>query len=147
MVFVALLVGGGWVAYRQTTTDHHTVAAPKDASPIDRQRQRWKNQHVSDYTYHLSSGGMAGPYEAVITVRGGKVVASREVQHTSYKVDPMTIDQLFDETAREQRTADEVEIEWDPTYGFPRHVSIDEDTDAIDDEHGFGASELHPLST
>ncbi len=45
-----------------------------------------------------------------------------------------TIDSLFDFTGKTLRSADEIQVEYDPTYGFPAKVQIDFLKQAVDDE-------------
>ena len=108
-----------------------------------------------DYVYTLNVGCFClatGPLR--ITVRDGEV-SDVETLDAWRRDDPwyddavedrsMTLVELEALVRRARRTADDVEVEYDPTYGFPVSVSIDWYRDAVDDEIGYTVSDYTPL--
>ena len=71
-------------------------------------------------------------------VRDGKASRMSKISGASYDVEQRTIDGVFHDLEWDFRHADHVEADYDATWGFPSHVSIDEEKSAIDDEHGYG---------
>ncbi|MEO0557979.1 MAG: DUF6174 domain-containing protein [Bacteroidota bacterium] len=56
----------------------------------------------------------------------------------------MTLDELADLVDRAHRDADDVDVTYDPTYGFPTDVYIDWIRDAVDDEIGYTVTNYVP---
>jgi hypothetical protein len=117
-------------------------------------RARWHQQAPSAYTITLfrsceCTAEMTGP--VLVTVRDGEVV-SRIYTRTGQAVPPgfvvafPSVDGLFaiidDAHARH---AAQVNVEYDPAFGFPTTISIDYDRVMADDEIGYFATDFHPL--
>ena len=100
-----------------------------------------------DYAFTLTVGCFCpyvGPLR--ITVENSEVVDVRQLDPVDggpENVQPwieeqaMTLEELDALVDRARREADKVEVEYDPTYGFPTDVSIDWYRDAVDDEIGY----------
>ena len=56
-----------------------------------------------------------------------------------------TIDRLFATLAKAQADADEVKVTYDPTYGFPQSIAIDNVKDATDDEISYEVTNFEVL--
>lgn len=109
----------------------------------------------SDYAYTLSVGCfclVTGPLR--ITVQGGVVTRVEELS-VRESDDPVVDDILAERSItlvelgalvrRARLTADAVEVEYDPTYGFPASVSIDYERNATDDEIRYTVTDYTPL--
>ena len=109
----------------------------------------------SDYAYTLNVGCfciVTGPIR--ITVEDGEVTGVEELaerERDEPAVDDVvaersvTLVELGDIVRRARREADKVDVEYDPTYGFPTSVAIDWYKDAVDDEIGYTVSDFTPL--
>ena len=56
-----------------------------------------------------------------------------------------TVEALFDFTGESIGNADEIQVEYDPTYGFPAKVQIDFMKNAMDDELSLSVSSFERL--
>ena len=114
-------------------------------SEIEQNKEKWQNQGISHYRYHLLVGCFCvfrGDMPLIIEVQDGKAV-SMEYQ-SGNEIEPPnreifkkyeTIDLIFAELeAGLNGAADEVTVQYDPAYGFPAEASIDAVKEAVDDE-------------
>ena len=108
----------------------------------------------ADYAFTLRVGCFcpyAGPLR--ITVNEDEVVDVRQLdpQDGEGNVDDwieqqaMTLAELDALVDRAHREADDVTVEYDPTYGFPTDVYIDWIKDAVDDEIGYTVTDYVAL--
>ncbi len=118
-------------------------------------QSRWRNANVSHYRYSLRVGCFCaftqrmpltievanGVIRSMSYSDGTPVPAGQAPIFARYS----TIDALFDYTAEALRQADEIKIQYDPTYGFPANVQIDFIKQAIDDELGLTVTDFQPL--
>lgn len=106
-----------------------------------------------DYAFTLRVGCFcpyAGPLR--ITVADGEVVEVRQLEPQEGQGDlqawiddqAMTLDELNELVERARREADDVDVTYDPTYGFPTDVYIDWYKDAVDDEIGYTVTDYTP---
>ena len=58
---------------------------------------------------------------------------------------PLTVPELFETVDDALREADDVEVEYDPTYGFPASIRIDRIRNAVDDEVYYEARDFEPI--
>lgn len=110
-------------------------------------RRTWHERGLTSYTFVFTAFGMAGTQSVRVTVRDGKAVAAEPGPGTQqYTFEPArpTVDEVFTLLAKDLDKADEVTISWDAAYGVPTHVRVDQDRHAIDDEHGYGVSDVRP---
>jgi hypothetical protein len=133
-----LLLGGGWYAYTKFTR------CPGCGELAD-QRSQWRSAHVTDYSYVYREGGMACCYRVRITVHGRHVTSAEVLQRLPWLDKKPTIDAVFSEARHQMRFADHVTVEYDARYGFPKHVGVDPDRHAIDDEYGFDVEQFQPV--
>ena len=113
---------------------------------LEDRRRRWDQLALTDYTFDFIRscfcGGPAGDTIRLV-VRGDTVVSAINLdplnsQQPLPQLWRVTIDQLFVELQQAiDRDADELDIEFDPQYHYPRNVSIDFVKRAIDDEMAF----------
>ncbi|MEX2282156.1 MAG: DUF6174 domain-containing protein [Gemmatimonadota bacterium] len=125
------------------------------ADDIAERRRAWARLGISDYSFdYVRScfcGGPAGD-TLRIQVRGDSVVSVEnlgprkvEIDEPYYSMWVITIDGLFAELERAvANDADEIDIDFDPQYSFPRHVNIDFIERAIDDEMSFRITRFQP---
>jgi hypothetical protein len=111
---------------------------------------KWLENEPSSYSYHVVRNAFfdflsdSGPAEVV--VRNG-VVVSRTFVKSGAPV-PLTlwdqystIDRLFGHILEARRSgAVAVNVTYDPRYGFPTLISVDQAIDATDDGYSFVAS-------
>lgn len=117
---------------------------------LNTKRALWESQALTDYSYHFHRSCfcvMVDP--VVIEVHGAEVTVNYEDGQPvpSDKLDMFpTIPGLFDMVS-DAIAADpySLEVEYDPTYGYPTRISIDYDKNTVDDEMGYVADELEIL--
>jgi len=112
---------------------------------------RWDRQNVEDYDFdYLRSCFCENVEEVRVHVRNG-VVADAIYTRDDSPVPPSvlatlpTIPELFEIVRDALEDADEVQVEYDPTYGHPTRVDIDWLKRAIDDEILYQVEDLTPL--
>ena len=121
------------------------AAVSGSQTEIGMNKQKWQNANISHYRYELHLSCFCVFVEnmpLVIEVQDGKTV-SMEYQNGK-EIEPQllelfkkyeTMDLIFAELeAGLNGAADEVTVEYDPTYGFPTQAKIDVEAQAIDDE-------------
>jgi hypothetical protein len=120
------------------------------------QRATWDGLAIEDYSYTLTRTCFC-PTTVVapvrITVVDG-VVTNAVYAAGGYDVVPgepvgpdsevLTIDELFDRAEVAIADAEEVELEYDATRGFPTVIDIDWIVDAIDEEELITATDFEP---
>lgn len=125
------------------------------SSQIESARRRWQAAGISHYRYELTVGCFCGFTDRMplsIEVKDGQVISMRYRDGTPvggadrgmfsrYE----TIDKLIDFTAEAQKKADEIHIQYEPTYGFPSAVNIDFIKQAMDDELSLTVSGFEAL--
>ncbi|GAB5535744.1 MAG: hypothetical protein Rubg2KO_19930 [Rubricoccaceae bacterium] len=108
----------------------------------------------SDYAFTLRVGCFCpyvGPLR--VTVEDSEVVDVRQLEpqdgHENtqdwIEEQAMTLEELDELVERARREADDVDVTYDPTYGFPADVYIDWIKDAVDDEIGYTVTDYSPL--
>jgi uncharacterized protein DUF6174 len=114
----------------------------------------WEKQEISHYRYQLSIlcfCPFAGQMPLTIEVSDGNAISVTTADGSepgpnslSYEqVD--TIDKLFATLAKAEAEADDVQVTYDPTYGFPTTIAIDNIKDAIDDEISYEVTNFEAL--
>ena len=101
-------------------------------------RQRWRDAAIPDYSFVFGNSSGRGYYEARYTVENG-VTTGLEVigDPPSFITVPpkLTIDDLFQDVAHAfESGADDVDVQWDETVGFPETAAIDFDVRIADEE-------------
>ena len=107
-------------------------------------QEKWQDANISHYRYELGISCFcifAQDMPLVIEVQDGEVVS---MEYKSGKeIDPAfleqfqrydTIDKIFAELEKAQSEAERVEVTYDETYGFPTQITIDQASQAADDE-------------
>jgi hypothetical protein len=115
-------------------------------------RARWASGGIDTYEVTIRRLCFCGFIEPVrVRVEDG-VIVSRTIVTTGEPVPAVhaqyipDIAGLFAIVEQASREADELETEFDPTYGFPSVISIDWDENAIDDEQVYRAEQFEPES-
>lgn len=128
-------------------------SGPED--DLDEHRRAWDRLGISNYTFDYVRvcfcGGPAGDTLRIV-VRGDSVVSvenrgprAEPIQPSVYSVWVKTIDGLFDELKRAiDEEADQVEVQYDRQFSYPRVVNIDFIEHAIDDEMRFEITRFTP---
>ena len=125
-------------------------------SEIEQNKEKWQEANISHYRYELFISCFCAFNEdmpLIIEVQDGKVV-SMEFQ-SGKEIDPSlhelfdkyaTIDRLFAELEADLNgAADKVDVEYDPTYGFPTKADLDFVEEAVDDELYLSISNFEEL--
>lgn len=134
-----------------------TLSACNGSSLFLRNQMIWKNHQIHHYRFTISIScfcpyaGMLATYE----VQNGQIVSRSfssqdggqfEEERVAEIYEPFSnIDKVFNYVSAAISDADEVSIEYDPEYGFPRTISIDWIEMAIDDEMYLTLSDFEPL--
>ena len=111
---------------------------------LSEQRALWEAQGLQNYTYDVQRVCFCPFREGVrVTVSNGSVagatdLATGEVLEPSEVQFYLTIDGLFDLVQNAyDRNAHEVQVEFDPSRGYPTRIYIDYLENVIDEELGF----------
>ncbi len=131
------------------------LAACSAASPLEQNRQKWQDAAISHYRFELSIGcfcAFRGQMPLTIEVKDGQVVSMTDNQGNPVSGDfdetfnqAATVDRLFDLAANAARDADEVTVEYDPDYGYPVSIAIDNIKEAVDDEMAYQVAAFEVL--
>jgi hypothetical protein len=122
-------------------------AASPSGSEFDQNKATWDNANISHYRYTLSVScfcAFMDEMPVTIEVENEQVVSITSVKGTVIDssntlvypaVEPYTtIDDLFAQLKSAQGEAEEITVEYDPTYGYPSSIAIDYIKQAADDE-------------
>ncbi len=116
---------------------------------------RWQAANILHYRYNLRVAcfcAFTNKMPMTIEVQNDRVVSvhfndgtlvSSEDQKMFERY--LTIDKLFDFTGQSQKDADQIQVVYDATYGFPSSVQIDFIKQAMDDELSLFVSDFQPL--
>lgn len=134
------------------------LAACTGASEYDQNLAKWQAVDVSHYRYDLFIGcfcPFAEDMPLTVEVLNGEIVSITSADGSPVEAtDPSrgvyesyaTIDRLFAELETDlSGEADEVVVTYDPTYGFPVNIAIDQIKEAIDDELSLQVSNFEIL--
>ncbi len=131
-------------------------SAIQSKSDFDRARDQWQAANISHYRFNLFVGCFCvytQDMPLIVEVKDGEVVSMEfqsgkaiEASNLEYFQRFATIDKIFAEVEKDLGgEADQVTVEYDETYGFPKQVSIDFIQQAADDELGLTVSEFEKL--
>ncbi len=119
-------------------------------SELDTNLEKWKSQHPGHYRYDLQIGCFCAFMDKMplsIEVENGQVVnisdatgAAPSAQEMEWYASYTTIDKIFAYAQTATTEADQVDIQYDPDFGYPTRISIDWIEQAIDDEMGLTVS-------
>ena len=117
---------------------------------LNTNRALWEAQALTDYSYHFHRACFCAMVDPVIIeVHGTDITVTYEdgqpMESENLHLFP-TIPGLFD-IVSDAIAADpySLEVEYDPTYGYPTRISIDYAKDIVDEEMGYVASDLEIL--
>ncbi len=121
-----------------------------DLSEVAQQRRQWERLGIDAYEYDLTIFCFCPHIDPVrVQVRADTVFSAILVEtgapvEESYRA--RTIDELFDiiEDAVAQE-ADQLDVEYDESFGHPTRIYVDYRITIIDEEMTFVAENLHPL--
>ena len=126
-----------------------TSCGNSDTASLRRAQRLWRANHVTAYRYTVQTScfcAFTGPVNA--EVRNGAVVSwSRtDGQPVTNQTFTLTVDSLFANIERAMgRSESSVTAEFDPSLGYPKHVSIDWIKHAVDDEVAYEVLSLTVL--
>lgn len=129
-----------------------------DANPTEtalaRSRARWQAQGIRSYRYRFQVNAFIGPpltTPVEVVVRDG-VPQSVTPLDPAVTIDPAffarydTIEELFAVIGdAEDRSAPQIDVEYDATNGVPKSVYIDYNRNVADEEFGYTVTEFAPL--
>jgi len=133
------------------------ISACAGGSELQQNRAKWEGQSIGHYRYTLvvSCFCIFAGAEVTYEVQNGQVVNELVQPHPDRQIDPAeisgfyqeynTIEKVFDYLEKATTEADEVTVQYDPTYGFPTDVTVDQIKEAIDDEMYLTVSNFEPL--
>ncbi len=118
--------------------------------------QKWQAKRIGHYQVQIQRSCFCVPDATkpiVVEVLGGKVIKMRYADggaitpaNATYFADFNTIEQLFTLIANGIRAGyTRVEVAYDPVYGFPRQITIDQDRMIADDEAYYTLSQFRIL--
>lgn len=123
-----------------------TGPVARERRELERSRRLWESQQITGYRYRLQvfsflPDEFRGP--VLVEVRNRSTVSVTYVSSGApARAQPFgsmdTVEELFDTISRAlDRDPDEVEVEYDPQLGYPRHARFDFEKNATDEEGGF----------
>jgi hypothetical protein len=129
-------------------------AAASASSEYEQNLELWQEQDINHYRFQLSIlcfCPYAGQMPLTIEVSDGQAISietadgSEPGPNMLFYSQVATIDDLFDTLAKALDEADEVKVAYDPTYGFPQTIDIDNIKEAIDDEISYEVTNFEVL--
>jgi hypothetical protein len=127
----------------------------KASSELEQNRALWERQEAQNYSFDLSIlcfCPYGGQMPLSIVVRDGEVVSLTTADGSDagpsleYYSQADTIEELFDIIESAQGGgADEIKVQYDPEYGYPVSIDIDNIKEAIDDEISYQVANLEFL--
>jgi hypothetical protein len=115
-------------------------------------RDKWESQGIASYEMTVREIcfcpiELGGPFR--VTVVNDRV-ANVEYLGAGTGIEPhddipLTVEDLFATVDAALREADDVEVTYDPTYGFPSDIEVDRIENAIDDEVYYEVRDFQPL--
>jgi hypothetical protein len=133
-----------------TGCDVEGSLGPRASLQLRQAERQWERQQLSNYDYDfLRLCFCENVAELHVRVRSGVVVSAERVADgvalpQAELADIPTVEGLFDIAKTAVAEADEVTVEYDPTLGYPRDISVDWYAGAIDDEESYLARNLEP---
>lgn len=132
-----------------------SACSPRAGSELARNRDKWLAAGVTHYRFQMSVlcfCPFSQQMPLAIEVLDGRVVSmaykdgtpvpeSERANFSAYA----TIDGLFASTEDALQRADQIDVKYDPVYGFPAQVQIDFIKNAVDDEMALSASGFEVL--
>ena len=135
-----------------------TLSACGGGSAFQRNLDKWEAQNIGHYQFTVAVSCFC-PFanvEVTYEVLNGEVVNQSvqtssdnpvdEAQVSDFYQSYNTIEKVFDYVGDAINKADETNIEYDPTYGFPTNITVDWIKLAVDDEMYLTLSNFEPLS-
>jgi hypothetical protein len=142
LILIAAIVIGGAVGVVLA------LGGESGLGDLRRQKAIWRSKDVHNYSFTFTSGDMCGTTRVRVEVQRDRVASSGIIPNAcggGVSNEPLpTVSGVFDRVQDAYKRADKVTVEYDPKYGFPASVRVDEDRSAVDDEHGFGIGEFRP---
>lgn len=128
-------------------------------SELSRNQAKWQQADIDRYRFQLGVScfcPVSGLMPMTVEVQDGEVVSITDVNGQAFpESGPMydfilryaTIERLFAELQSEEvQGADELNVAYDATHGFPSEVAIDFIEQAVDDELYISVSNFEPVS-
>lgn len=127
------------------------------ASDYDKNLEKWNDAGIAHYRYSLFIGCFCPFMEEMpitIEVNNGEVVSMTSAKGPIDATNPLkevadrysTIDRVFLALKADQTgDAEDVIAAYDPTYGFPANVAVDNIKEAVDDEISYQVSNFEVL--
>ena len=113
-------------------------------SELARNQEKWQNANITHYRFNLSVGCFCvfrSNMPLSIEVKDGQIVSMKFSDGADVNENDRAIfeqyaplEKLFDFTSQQMKSADEVKVTYNATYGFSEDVSIDAIKQATDDE-------------
>ena len=123
-----------------------TLSACGGGSTFQQNQDKWESQNIDHYRFTVVVGCFCPFAGAEVTyeVLNGQVVNETVMPAPDRLDDPTrisdfyqpynTIGKVFDYVEKSVKEADDTTIQYDPTYGFPSSVTVDQIKQAVDDE-------------
>jgi hypothetical protein len=118
-------------------------------------QQKWANQKITHYRFELSIGCFCAWHDLMplkVEVKDGQIVSltdnSGQPTPANFADDfnkSATVEGLFNILDSVQGKAQEVRVEYDGTYAYPKSIFIDYVKDAMDDEIAYTVENFEVL--
>ncbi len=135
-----------------------TACSGRGSSEYDKNLAKWNDAHITHYRYSLFIGcfcPFVDDMPVTIEVNNGEIVSMTSGKGTVIdSTGPLqevlkqysTIDRVFLKLEADLTgDADEVAVTYDPVYGFPVNVAVDNIRAAVDDEISYQVSNFEIL--
>jgi ABC-type glycerol-3-phosphate transport system substrate-binding protein len=133
------------------------LSACSGGSALQQNREKWEGQNFDHYRFTVALSCFCAFAGAEVTydVQNGQVVNESVQAAPDRPVDAAqvseiyqaynTIEKVFDYVEQATNEADATTVEYDPTYGFPTEIAVDQLQQAADDELYLTLSNFEPL--
>jgi hypothetical protein len=132
-----------------------SACSPASQSPLDRNRALWEAQGIRHYRFDLTIGCFCvfnDQMPLTIEVQDGQVVSMSAAggadigDFRDFYSGFDTLEKLFDTIAEAVAgQAQTLEVQYDPTYGYPASIYVDPEELVADDEVGYDVANFQIL--
>ena len=119
------------------------------AADLNAARARWASKAIDDYQLTLQYSCFCPFRDPIrVSVEDGRVTSvtlldGAAVNPRDVEWYPLLVESAF-RTVQENLQADEIEVTFDPVFGFPAHVDANPDDQMFDEEFSFDVTDFAP---
>ncbi|MBV7338134.1 hypothetical protein KFU94_59900 [Chloroflexi bacterium TSY] len=133
-------------------TDQVYLPLVQTVSPFAGQRSLWQTQNITSYTYTLHIRCFCvPPAQGIVIVQDNQIVSVLDPEthdpfdRNAWKVRFKTINELFELLDEMVSSADQIDVDFHQTLGYPTNIDIDYMKEMVDDEISYNVNNLTPI--